>query len=271
MNPLIVAIGYHKGDLQRTKNLLEWITELGGCRPHTCLLIADEEVTKEARAELAKIAKQAFDVVATIPAGVNCAWKPNQMFLSAAKWISECCKLNFLWLEPDCVPLRPDWLDIIAEEYDACPKKFMGPIIRQEGQPGVPAVHLTGCSVYPNDAWDVYDGMAELKTQIAAWDMVAADRVIPRSMNTNLIHHFWGEKDLPPIFVDVKTAESPKNFVTIDFVRKDAVLFHRSKGGELIAMLRKRAKEATSPSSVPPGSQRSSQTVPKTPAGANAT
>lgn len=238
-NPVLLVIGFHAGDVERTKNLLTWIAELGECNPHSCLLVADSTVLKPDSDAIKKLAKKSFDTVMMIPASVECAWKPNQMFLSAAKWIHECTKLPWLWLEPDAIPLKEGWLDAIADEYAASPMAYMGPIIHQKGQPGLPEAHLTGCSVYPASAWELFASLPKLQKDIVAWDIEGAAKVIPRARNTNLIHHFWGNRDMPPIFVESKTQESPKNFVTIDFISKEAVVFHRTKDGGLINILRK--------------------------------
>lgn len=266
MQPLLVVIAYHSGDYERTTQLLGWISELGGARPHSCLLVADEGVSPDQRAALGALAKESFDFVARIPAGVKTMWAPNGMFLSAAKWINECCKQPWLWLESDCIPLKPGWLDDLAEEYDACPMKFMGPLIKQTDQPDLPPVHLTGCSIYPPDAYGVFAAIPSLQDKIVAWDIEGAGKVVPRSKNTDLIHHFYGPKDLPPTFVDTRTADDPKNRVTLDFIRKDAVLFHRVKDGSLITLLKKKVAASAKPIiPIPPGGTGQSQ-PPKPPA-----
>ena len=247
MNEQILAvIPYYSGDVERTKNLLNWISESRARYTCPALLVVDDDVPQETRNEVRQIADKSFNCIGTIPAQVSCVWKPNQMFLSAAKWISECCRVSWLWLENDCVPVSSAWIQEIEMAYYTQPKKFMGPFIRQTKSETLPTVHMTGCAIYPNDAWELYRGMEALRTQNVAWDIHAADAVIPRAQDTNLIHHHWGTKDMPPEFVEARTETSPQNHVTLDFIRKDAVLFHRSKSEGLINLLRKKREKECS-------------------------
>jgi hypothetical protein len=260
--PLIVALPFHQGDFALAKQLIQWIVTLQSAQPrpasHSLLLVADSALKQSDVSELAISAKPAFDsvrvMIVPVPPSTETqrVWPPNVMFLSAARQIKTNYKLPFLWLEPDCVPLTPLWLDSISIEYAFCPKRFMGPIIHQEGQPGLPADHLTGCSVYPNDAYDVINAVESVRNGVDAWDIGSAAVVVPKAANTLQIHHFWGSKDMPPIFVRAKKPEDPQNFVTIDFIRKGAVLFHRSKDGGLLKLLMASAMEPTPEPNLPP-------------------
>jgi hypothetical protein len=161
----------------------------------------------------------------------------NHMFAEAAKHIQDNYKSHFLWLEPDCVPLKREWMNHIDVAYSKCAKQFMGAIIETNGQANIPRYHLTGCSVYPNSAYSLLKPFTESGL---AWDIGSAGVVIPKSANTHLIHHYWGMPDLPPLFKEVKEAGDPKNVLTPEFIRADAVLFHRAKMPDLIGILRKR-------------------------------
>ena len=71
----------------------------------------------------------------------------------------------------------------------------------------------------------------EQRTQgVRACDMIGAELIVPRAQHTPLIQNFWGTTYLtPPMFVSARTEAHPVNAVTLDMVRKDAVLFHRVK------------------------------------------
>lgn len=242
--PLLVVLPYHSGDFKIAKKLLDWISELGSCKPHSMLLCADSAVPQEQMRELMDIARPNFvrvtTMIVTVPA--SAAWKPNEMFLAAARQVKETCKLPFLWLEADAIPIYAGWLDDIAEAYKECPARFMGSIIKQTGQVGLPAEYLNGVAVYPNDAIEIFEKIATIKDGTQAWDIGGASVVVPRSMNTPLIFHYYGTKELPPVFVAARASDAPKNHVMLDFVPFTAAIFHRSKGGELIDLLRAREK-----------------------------
>lgn len=246
MNPILIVIPYHNGDFEIAKKLVEWIAELGNCLPHSILFCADSAVPLEKARQLMDIARPHFNHTSTMicavppPTSERKVWPPNFMFLDAAKQVHETSRFDFLWLEPDAIPLSPVWLRQIAFDWHTCPRRFMGSIVKQQGQLGLPAEYLNGVAMYPNNAIELFDKIESVKNSSQAFDVGSASAVIPRAENTPLIQHFWGEKDLPPVFVESKNPDSPKNHVTLDFISKDAVVFHRSKDGKLIDLLRKK-------------------------------
>lgn len=238
MNKLLCVIPYCQNDLDLAKNLLNWIAELGDNHGHACILAADSLVPKETRMELKLLAKQSFDHVDTIPLEIpQTGFAPNHMFMLTAQQILFSYKWPFLWCEPDATPLKPGWLDALANEYAYSPKRFLGTLV-ESNQPGLPAVHLPGVAIYPPDAFTLYDTFASIKSANVAWDMEAATAVVPRAKTSSLFQAFWGKRDLPPTFVREKNGQSPINALPLSFLRPDAVLFHRCKDGSLISLLR---------------------------------
>jgi hypothetical protein len=244
MNPILVVLPYHNGDIELARKLLEWIAELGSCKPHSILLCADATVPRDKVLELMAIARPHFSVTRTMlvavpaPAEGKPVWPPNVMFLNAARQVRDQFRLDFLWLEPDAIPIYSGWLDDIAEEYSECPYRFMGSLIKQQGQEGLPPEYLNGVAVYPNDAFDLFDKLTSIKDSSQAFDIGSASFVVPKSLNTLLIHHYYGTKELPPVFVETRAPDAPKNYVMLDFVPLQAAIFHRSKDGKLIDLLR---------------------------------
>ena len=245
MNRLLVTICYHPGDLEITRKLLNWIVELGDCHPHSLLLAADSAIPQDTMREVMDIARPVFASVRTMivtvpkPTAEQKVWAPNVTFLAVANQVKQNYKFPFLFLEPDAIPLTTAWLQEISHAYHNTPARFMGSIVKQTGQPGLPAQYLNGVAVYPNDAIDVFENIQLVKSSEQAFDIGSAAQVVPKSVNTPLIAHYYGTKEMPPVFVEAKSPDSPKNHVTLDFVPKGAVVFHRSKGGELINLLRK--------------------------------
>jgi hypothetical protein len=253
MTPLLVVLPFHKADADLAKSLLEHIASFSE-RPdprHSILLVADSGVDPAFTADLMGIVKKVFhsggDIRLTI---TQTGWPKaaNQMFELASMVVHDAFRLPFLWMEPDCVPLCSDWLDRIAAEYEKSPKKFMGPLVHNTDQAGLPPVHMSGCSVYPTDAHDIM--AAHCKGELA-FDIASADAVVKtgRARDTKLIAHMWGLRDLPPTFVSERTADSPKNAMTLDQIPNGAVLWHRCKDGTLFNVLRK-ARAAKNPTPV---------------------
>lgn len=244
--PLLVIIPFCSKDIDLTRKLLGWIERLSpSLSPHCCLLAADSLVPKEAIVETRNKARAIFEyaeaALVNVPKEEEGGWPraSNAMFRIASRHAGECFRLPWLWLEPDCTPLVPAWLDLLALAYHRCPKKYLGAQIQSmDPQQGLPPVHLAGCAIYPPDAFGPMEPFCAPGASLA-WDIGNASYVIPRSMNTPLIHHVYGTLELPPLFKAVKEPHDPINTCTIDFVRKDAVLFHRVKNGSLIDLLEK--------------------------------
>ncbi len=242
MQNLIVALPYCTADAPAAKRLLEWIRELDSVIDHHHLtLVADAAVPLETKKELDAIGKSIFKSVETImpkcPAAVNGNYHPAAavMFQRTAAHIDVCHKWDWLWMEPDCVPLTYGWLDMLAEAYSKSPKRFMGAItpVKQEGLP--PTV-MFATAIYPNCA---HDELKEFCHGKQAFDMAFSNHVVPRAVNTPLIQHIFGTPNDPPRFKDMKMPDDGPNVGTLDNIRKDAVLFHRNKDGSLIELLRK--------------------------------
>lgn len=247
MTPLIAAIAYCNKDLELAKNLLKWISELGGCPGHSCILFPDSSVPKEEQSYVRELAKPSFGYTGMIPLTVpEKGYAPNHMFMLAAQQIMFSYKLPWLWLEPDCVPLRSGWLSRLSEEYAGSPKRLLGNLISST-QPGLPSVHLSGVSIYPPDAFPLYDAFPSLKIANVAWDMEAASAAVPRAKNSAFMQHFWGTRELPPTFVKEKVAGQPDNVLPLSFIKPDSVLFHRVKDSSLINLLREANQKQPEP------------------------
>jgi hypothetical protein len=189
-----------------------------------------------------RIAKPMFSFVESIVVKVpqdKQKWPvaPNLMFYFAARQIEETYKFPWLWFEPDAVPLKPTWLTEIADMYEKCPKRFMGSHIPSKGEPDLPPIHMSGCAVYPVNA---YSGLNKFASADKAFDVSSADFTIPRSMNCPIMQHFWGKRDLSPTFSETKDILDKENVVTMDFIYRESVMFHRCKDGSLIDLLIKR-------------------------------
>lgn len=240
---LTVVIPFHSGDLKLAQELISWIVEIGLYKSHSLLIAFDSAVAPQAAIEMAKQAKPRFNTVWAVPINVppqRQGWiaGSDYMFLQIAKYIQQHTKFPFLWLEPDCIPLRQSWLADLSESYAMTPMRYMGTIIKQNTQPELPREHMTGCGIYPNNAFSEFDTLKPIVDGTMAFDLAGSVVVMGSVKDTKLIHSFWGQQDLAPVFVAKRVADSPKNHLELSFLRPDAVLFHRDKTHSLIPLLR---------------------------------
>lgn len=239
---MIAVLPFCPKDVDLAKQLLAWIADLGECSYHSCMLAVDSQVKEEDRLEVKKLANRAFGhnwaINIAIGETPNYAIACNRMFERASNQIKETCKDPFLWLEPDAVPVKKGWLDTLEEAYRRQPKRYMGAIVKSEGALAAPAdvkQHLAMVAVYPANA---HTDLAEFFNANRAFDLASHEFLPPRAMNTRLIHQFFPERDKLITFKTERAEDDPVNVRTPASLWPEAVLFHQSKDGSLIKVLR---------------------------------
>lgn len=236
---MILAFGFCGRDADQALRWFRWVKALDGQpSPFECLLVADAGTPFDKACAVAEAAREAFDIVSVVatktsvngwPAGPNALWQ---------RGAKECQKkgTSFLWMEPDAIPLKRGWLNRIHEDYKRAAKSFMGRVYVCQ-QPNMPTHLMSGIAVYPLDA---FTRCPVLEATPRAWDVENAPHMVEHGHPTNLIQHFWGQRNLPPTFVSVRNRFTPKNAFTLDQLEEEAVIFHRNKDGTLIKLLERR-------------------------------
>lgn len=229
---MIVAFPISLNDQDLALKNVQWWNELGGCRGHDCLFVADSRC-QQASAVMEEL-KKCFDNVYNFPARAEINGWPegaNYMFRTVTAWMGNTPKWKyFMWMEPDAIPLKRGWLNGIEAEYKLCGKPFMGDRVQVENIP----LHMSGVGVYPNPL-HAYAGEA-YRAQDIAWDMAGREQIIPQAHFTKLIEHAWKH----PSFKDESELSTQ--------IRPEAILFHASKDGSLITLLqgKQRGKQLAS-------------------------
>lgn len=232
---MLVVVPFCAKDAASAHDLLLWCGQLGR-QNHPCLLVMDPDVNWKDGQEAVRLAGEAFKSVdATVLDNHAEGWTLGSvlMFTRAALEAQMRC-LPWFWLEPDCVPLKPDWLDQLDSAYARCGQPFMGALISHQ-QPGFPSPYLEGPAVYPANAIEL---MASSITSEKSWVFSCAPVVVPLAVNTPLIYHFFGLKNEAPTFAE---RHIPQTMVFgLRNIPPDVVLWHRCKDGSLIRMLRQK-------------------------------
>ena len=234
---MIVAIPYWAGDVDLALTLVEFISQLGGCHEYDALLVADAAVDWAKSSDLITIANRTFRTATLICTDASViGWKTgaNALWLLAARHC-QAIGADFLWLEPDAIPLKRGWLVSIDKMRGV---GYFGHIYDCK-QAGMPAKVMSGIAVYPANAYDLLAPIIAT-APATAFDVSSADAVVPLARSTRLIQHLWGEMDLPPTFVEARTVDTPRNAFTIEDLSAEAVIFHRNKDQTLIQLLRRR-------------------------------
>ena len=246
---LLVVLPFCEKDQKLLLGLLKWIQELG-MLDNDCALVFSKNTNRDLVHEVVAEASLCFKNVKQIPTPHSLAdetWPkgPNWLFETAAKHIEASRLGNWLWLEPDCVPMCQGWLGFIEKAYAKYGKPFMGPRL----DPGRKAPGLAGCSVYPQDAYSrlkpTFPGIGINK----AWDVACGEIMEEQGVITRLITHWWGQRNIPPTFRVFKRKDEVAHCKLVSSIPTMCVLFHRCKDGSLIDILRSTHKKPA-PSSV---------------------
>ena len=150
---------------------------------------------------------------------------PNMVF-QQVQWFYHHKKLSgpFLWIEPDCVPVVPEWLDLIRKEYEKAGRPFMGALVEAVVKNGnrVPR-HMTGNAVYPDKAYELAPEI--MQARATPWDVWAAVPILKQCHFTNQIQHEYRHEE-------IKTRRELQTLL-----KPDTVLFHTDKFGAIYRLL----------------------------------
>lgn len=246
---LIIVLPFCKSDADKAVRLLQWIKELGGCPENDCVTLAAVDVPDEIERNVNVLAH--MDVFAAAYP-VRTPFKlqdekhpigPNWMFETVLKYFHKTKGTRpFLWLEPDCVPMRKGWLQEIENEYARCValQKRILACTAEFTNPKWPKVIASGTAVYPPNAWEIYKSLQTNRK--VAWDVQFADKVMPMVMKSRTILSRLNH-NLPPTYFRTKTEKAPPNAVYLDQIPKAVTLVHPDKDGSLIKLLRESPKD----------------------------
>lgn len=235
---MLVCLPFCQKDADQAIDLLRWMRELDGQHMvHKLVLLAPRGIQPDLIQNVRKEATQSFYNVRVLQTNrlEERPWPiaPNAMFRCFLKWASKNHTGYFWWNEPDCIPIKSKWADLIEEAYVKAKKPFLGFIVNKPGP------HLTGCAMYPVNAAH-YNPALEFGPDNIAWDCIEPEKTLKHAQHTDLFHHQWAGFDGngQPTFPNAQELKriSPK-----------AVIFHRNKDHTLIDRLRENRNGLESP------------------------
>jgi len=228
---ILAAIPFHSGDVALARKLLEWCKLLGRCPNHDAVLVADAGTQWSECVDLLTLANQVFRLARLVTTDVSVAGWPagaNSLFVAAAKYARE-QTTPWLFLEPDAIPLKPQWLELLELEYQKISQLYLGHIYLCQ-TPGLPGKLMSGVAVYP------FNTIVPEGTK--AFDVELAHTMVHSGKHTNLIQHIWGEPNNPPVFAERNVPAT--NVFCLRQLNNDAVIFHRNKDGSLIRLIKRK-------------------------------
>lgn len=232
---MIVVLNFCHHDRDTALRLLQWVTTLGGVGKHDLMLqysrvVKDNDNWQELKAE----GEKAFASVSTVLIDGEdergWPWSPNYAWMNALRVIREKIQKPWLWMEADCVPLVPEWLDRIEAEYTKAAKPFMG------AEVSGPPRRLSGVAVYPPMVVTYLQKkrLGDMSVRNEAFDSYYASEWMDHAHVTSLIQNVYLTQRDPDVLPTFPTQES------LSLLDPRAVLFHRCKDGTLINRLREK-------------------------------
>lgn len=218
-------------DLSQALRLVKWIGFLSSKNGNSmleesCLLVVAQRAARRAQfKELCWIASKIFREARCFvpPSEHEVGWpgSANWMFSQALLHIEEHFMEDCFFLEPDGIPLTPEWYDKwLGEWADARSngKSFLG------GHVPHTTPHMTGIAIYGAD-WRDLAPMLVQSPDHDAFDCYGAPQLMAHAQFTPLIQHVFRRHD-PGWAVP-----------SVGILDRRAVLFHQDKKGVLFPML----------------------------------
>src|SRR5262245_18893230 len=184
---MIVSYCCFPGDQELALRNAVWMNELGGCKGHEILFGYDTRCYSGTVDAIGIELSKAFDKVYPLPieGGID-GWPEgaNSFFrLIACRLETKPNTPYWMWMEPDAIPLRENWLTVLEHHYLENKKPFMGDRVEVGDIP----LHMSGVGFYPLPLHQ-YAGEAYRAAEVA-WDMAGKDQIVPRAHFTRLIEH----------------------------------------------------------------------------------
>ena len=225
---MLVVLPIHDGDKALAIELLRWMRRLDAQGVgFTCMVVAPDDIDISDVGLEAQLYFGSVECL-TYTQGRHKGWPqgPNRSFQTAAKFIQENCQdTPWLWLEPDCVPTRVGWLNLLADAHATMRRPFSGFVV-PKGANTVSFEYMAGCGIYP---WNLYKYCSSVfLVEKAPFDVFLGPFVLPLVGRMNgLIQH--------------EVTATPESFKTnADVDRRVPIgcaLFHKCKDASLIRIL----------------------------------
>lgn len=199
---MIVALSFCRKDRPMAIEVSRHIEAMGGVRNHRCVILHPDNVdARDVESSLAR----SFGVVKMMPYRETLkGWPdgPNQCFATAARAMLTLGGQPWLFMEADCVPTRPEWLDDIETEHRYCGQPILGCSENTYGPDGdIVGRHPNGVAVYPWDWWKICPILATMETATdsyrssgnlpPAFDCYMAPYSTPRCAESKTIRNLW--------------------------------------------------------------------------------
>lgn len=193
---LVITVSH--ADMSLAAKLVTRLKEIGGFENRFILLVSTWKDSWDAKpiADYVATFAPSFHYITDDPEVDKWPEAPAHLFVRSAEWLDEQENQDPWFLfEPDCAPLRPDFMAAFEREYAEAGKPYMGvknrAIIKRistgEFFPG--EEHMVGAGIYPANFWSTCERIHH--TNDWPFDTYIGEEVVPQMHITDLIAHRW--------------------------------------------------------------------------------
>lgn len=229
VTPILICIPYWQGDKDQAKELCKIIV---GMQQHHVnniahfLLVARQDCANDR--QMADILAQKFGVFQYRTPSPLRGWPagPNGMFGTTMTHIALTSEKKYecvYWMEPDCIPICPNWFWSLVKEWRARHPEANIIGCRHDCHGDGTGDHITGCALY-------HPNIARIMPRITscsntAWDYALRNDIVKMGGHTKLIvNHYKG------------TNVDPSTFETM--LKSGVVLWHGIKDDSLMNLVK---------------------------------
>lgn len=199
MTPILICIPFWQNDKAQAIDLCRIIA---GLQPHHVgqaahvLLVNRQDCSSDVN--MVKIIMAKFNTFTLTSSSPMKGWPsgPNGMFASTMIHISNNSQNKYecvYWMEPDAIPLCPNWFADLTNEWRGRHPKALVVGCRGDANGDGSGDHITGCALYhPNFARLMPE---VLKTNGGAWDFEHRDLIVQNGGHTRTIENWYQAKN----------------------------------------------------------------------------
>lgn len=199
---LLLALQVYPGDFDQATELCRLISDIEPRRRRDIefALFVTREVTQDMIDDLNHIlsTKFTFTVIRSKrfgkgwPAGPNDLWQEGMRQMLQTNGIYKKGWTHILTFEPDCIPMRPDWINCLVEEcrrMDVQQKDVCGAVCESEN----PArIHINGNALF---RVDIVSRHPILSGAGGPWDFFHRGLLLSLGIDSNFIDQRYGDKE----------------------------------------------------------------------------
>lgn len=251
---MICVFSFCTHDREMALALAQHIECMGGVEKHDCIALYPDSV--DAQKILGHLYKAFLAVQIVTYRETLTGWPdgPNQAFQEACQAIAARSDNEpWLWMEADCVPTSPRWLDIIEREYQWNGMQILGRFEQTfDGQGKVVGKHVSGVAVYPHDLLKTTPLIRTLTKATSAYrnggglppafDVHISHYTVKNCGESLSIQNYWKSRNFRETARGVE-CDFQIPYGVSNVIEMDAALIHGAKDFSLLDIIQKRLTE----------------------------